>query len=289
MAYNDLPPAESRRARPKKMKKKRIPKARISTLMSISFLPSVFTLLNLFLGYQALIHIVGPRPNFKLAIYFITASVIMDGFDGTIARLTKTESDFGVQLDSLVDAVTFGLVTSMLALKWGFQSGFAQLGSIIAFVFLSAGLIRLARFNVFKEAQVVPANIFIGLPIPIGSLAVCSVVLLFDGQPPPPPNHVSVPIFTFYVLLVSLLMISNIRYRTVKKFVLKNSLKTLFLLALVIACLIIFPDTTIPLLTFAYVLSPLFFLAFNRRGRANGPVAAERQAGAPGAESQGKS
>jgi len=270
------------------MKKKKVKKARISTLMSISFLPSVFTLLNLFLGYQALIHIVGPRPNFKLAIYFITASVIMDGFDGTIARLTKTESDFGVQLDSLVDAVTFGLVTSMLALKWGFQSGFAQLGSIIAFVFLSAGLIRLARFNVFKEAQVVPANIFIGLPIPIGALAVCSVVLLFDGQPPPQPSHVSVPIFTFYVLLVSLLMISNIRYRTVKKFVLKNSLKTLFLLALIIACLVIFPDTTIPLLTFTYVLSPLFFLAFNRRRRANAPVAAERQAGAPGEESKSK-
>jgi CDP-diacylglycerol--serine O-phosphatidyltransferase len=270
------------------MKKKKIKKAGISTLMSISFLPSVFTLLNLFLGYQALIHIVGPRPNFKLAIYFITASVIMDGFDGTIARLTKTESDFGVQLDSLVDAVTFGLVTSMLALKWGFQSGFAQLGSIIAFVFLSAGLIRLARFNVFKEAQVVPANIFIGLPIPIGALAVCSVVLLFDGQPPPQPNHVSVPIFTFYVLLVSLLMISNIRYRTVKKFVLKNSLKTLFLLALIIACLIIFPDTTIPLLTFTYMLSPLFFLAFNRRGRANGPVTAPRQAEALGEEIKSK-
>ncbi len=288
MEGDNLPPAEARRARPRKMKKKKIKKAGISTLMSISFLPSVFTLLNLFLGYQALIHIVGPRPNFKLAIYFITASVIMDGFDGTIARLTKTESDFGVQLDSLVDAVTFGLVTSMLALKWGFQSGFAQLGSIIAFVFLSAGLIRLARFNVFKEAQVVPANIFIGLPIPTGALAVCSVVLLFDGQPLPQPHHVSVLIFTFYVLLVSLLMISNIRYRTVKKFVLKNSLKTLFLLALIIACLIIFPDTTIPLLTFTYVISPLFFLAFNRRQRANNPLAAEKPVKAPGEEGKSK-
>lgn len=75
----------------------------------------MFTLLNLFLGYQALIRIVAARPDFKVAIYFITASVVMDGFDGTIARLTKTESSFGVQLDSLVDAVTFGLVTHA---KW---------------------------------------------------------------------------------------------------------------------------------------------------------------------------
>lgn len=288
MAENNFPPAEARRIRPRKIKKKRIKKTKISKLMSISFLPSVFTLLNLFLGYQALIHIVGPRPNFKIAIYFITASVIMDGFDGTIARLTRTESDFGVQLDSLVDAVTFGLVTSMLALKWGFQSGFAQLGSIIAFVFLSAGLIRLARFNVFKEAKIVPANIFIGLPIPIGAMAVCSVVLLFDGQPLPQPHHVSVPLFTFYVLLVSLLMISNIRYRTIKKFVLKNSLKTLFLLALIIACLIIFPDTTIPLLTFTYILSPLFFLAFSRHWRNGVPAATEKPAELPGQEGKSK-
>ena len=107
------------------MKRKRIRKrSSISALTRISFLPSVFTMLNLFLGYQALIYIIGAKQNFKIAIYYITASVIMDGFDGTIARLTKTESNFGVQLDSLVDAVTFGLVTSMLAFEWGFQSGY---------------------------------------------------------------------------------------------------------------------------------------------------------------------
>ena len=61
-------------------------------------------MLNLFLGFQALLYIIGSRRNLKTAIYYLTASVIMDGFDGTIARLTKTESNFGVQLDSLVDA-----------------------------------------------------------------------------------------------------------------------------------------------------------------------------------------
>ena len=90
----------------------------------------------------------------------------MDGFDGTIARLTKTESNFGVQLDSLVDAVTFGLVTVHAGLSSGaFQSGYSQeIRQIVGFGFLSAGVIRLARFNVFKEAQAFPANIFIGFP-----------------------------------------------------------------------------------------------------------------------------
>ena len=247
------------------MKRKRLNKTKISALTRISFLPSLFTMLNLFLGYQALIHIVGARQNFKIAIYYITASVIMDGFDGTIARLTNTESNFGVQLDSLVDGVTFGLVTSMLAFKWGFQAGYAQAGSIVSFIFLSAGVIRLARFNVFKEAQVFPANTFIGMPIPTGALAICSVVLLFDGRPP--QSRMGLVLFSLYVILVSLLMISNIKFRTVKKLGDRNSLRTLFFLALIVSCLIIFPDTTIPILTFAYMLSPVAFYLISRRPR----------------------
>lgn len=259
-----------------KVKRKRIKKPKISALTRISFLPSLFTMLNLFLGYQALIYIIGAKQNFKTAIYYITASVIMDGFDGTIARLTNTESNFGVQLDSLVDAVTFGLVVSMLAFKWGFQSGYTQIGSIVSFVFLSAGLIRLARFNVFKEAQAFPANIFIGMPIPTAALAICSVVLLFGGKPP--QTRTGILIFSLYVLLISLLMISNIKYRTVKKFVFKNSLKTLFLLALVVGCLVIFPDTTIPILTFSYMLSPLLFYLFNRKPKSTEAAGGEKKA-----------
>lgn len=261
------------------MKRKRIARPKVSTLTRISFLPSMFTMLNLFLGYQALIRIIAPKPNFKIAIYYIMASVIMDGFDGTIARLTKTESNFGVQLDSLVDAVTFGLVASMLSFKWGFQSGYAQAGSVVSFVFLSAGLIRLARFNVYKEAQVVPANTFIGMPIPTGALAICSVVLLFDGRPP--LTRVNILLFSLYVLLVALLMISNIKYRTVKKLVLKNSLRTLFFLALVVSCLIIFPDTTIPILTFAYMLSPIFFYFFNRKHKSAESPGGEKKSAPP--------
>jgi len=262
------------------MKKRRIKKVKLSSLTRISFLPSVFTLLNLFLGFQALLYIIGSKKNFKTAIYYLTASVIMDGFDGTIARLTKTESNFGVQLDSLVDAISFGLVTSILAFQWGFQSGYAQFGSIISFVFLSAGLIRLARFNVFKEAQAFPANIFIGVPIPTASMAICSIVLIFNETHP--QTKMGILVFSLYVILISLLMISNIKYKTIKKIVLKNSLRTLFLLALIIACLVIFPDITIPILTFAYVLSPFFFYLFSRKHKIVEPASFEKQAEEPG-------
>jgi CDP-diacylglycerol--serine O-phosphatidyltransferase len=261
------------------MKKRRIKKIKLSSLTRISFLPSIFTLLNLFLGFQALLYIIKGN-NFKTAIYYLTASVIMDGFDGTIARLTKTESNFGVQLDSLVDAITFGLVTSILIFQWGFQSDHTRIGSIVAFVFLSAGLIRLARFNVFKEAQAFPANIFIGVPIPTASMAICSIVLIFNETPP--QTNIGFLLFSLCVILISLLMISNIKYRTIKKVVLKNSLKTLFLLALIIACLVIFPDITIPILTFAYILSPCFFYFFSRREKTNKTAGFERQVEKPG-------
>jgi CDP-diacylglycerol--serine O-phosphatidyltransferase len=204
----------------------------------------------------------------------------MDGFDGTIARLTKTESNFGVQLDSLVDAITFGLVTSVLVFQWGFQSGYTEFGSIISFVFLSAGLIRLARFNVFKEAQAFPANIFIGVPIPTASMAVCSIVLLFGKNQP--QTKMGVLLFSLCVILVSLLMISNIKYKTIKKIVLKNTLRELFLLALIIACLVIFPDITIPILAFSYLLSPLFFFIFSRKRKSAEPASFEKKPEEPG-------
>jgi CDP-diacylglycerol--serine O-phosphatidyltransferase len=262
------------------MKKRRIRKVKISSLTRISFLPSIFTMLNLFLGFQALLYIIGSKKNYKTAIYYITASVIMDGFDGTIARLTKTESNFGVQLDSLADAITFGLVTSILAFQWGFQSGYTRIGSIISFVFLSAGLIRLARYNVFKEAQAFPANVFIGVPIPTASLSICSIVLIFGEAHP--QTKTGILLFSFFVILISLLMISNIKYKTIKKIVLKNSLRTLFLMAMIIACLVIFPDFTIPILTFSYILSPLFFFFLSRKHKSIEPANSTKQVKDPG-------
>ena len=77
-------------------------------------------------------------------------------------------------------------------------------------------------------------------------------------------------------------MISNIKYKTIKKIVLKNSLRTLFLMAMIIACLVIFPDITIPILTFAYMLSPLFFLIFSRKHKSIEPANFAKQAEEPG-------
>lgn len=230
----------------------------ISKLTKISFLPSVFTTFNLFLGYVAVVQII--KKNYIMACYAVLIGVLMDGFDGTIARLTKTESSFGMQLDSLVDAVTFGLVPAILIYEWGFKPMQFQFGQIVGFIYVSAGIIRLARFNVFQEAKAFPSNVFIGLPIPIGALSITSVVMRVKY---PLQNDTQVLLFSFFVVIIAFLMISNIKYRAMKRINPKYSLITLFGLAVMIGFSIKYPSHTIPILAFLYVISPIFFMVSN--------------------------
>lgn len=260
---------EDKIRRKNRFKRKR--RVNIARLTRVSFLPSIFTIASLFLGFLAVTLII--KGKYENAVYFITGSAILDGFDGTVARLTKTESNFGVQLDSLVDAVAFGMVTSVLIYQWGFKMapypvGF---GKVIGFVFLAAGVIRLARFNVLTEAHAVPANIFMGLPIPLGALSIGSVVLLLK-DPPSAPHHIIA--FSIFVILIAFLMVSNVRYRTMKKIKSKNNLLILLLLAAMIAFTVNFPTYTIPALTFLYLISPIFFYITGKLGKNKPPVPA---------------
>jgi len=218
----------------------------------------VFTLLSLFLGFSAVIQTV--QGNFFTAIKLIVGSAILDGIDGTVARLTKTESSFGVQLDSLVDAVSFGLVPGFLIYSWGFvASPHPALGQLVGFIFLSAGVIRLARFNVMKEAEVSPSGHFIGLPIPLGALSVSCPILLKRGVLTSSSDMI---IFVAYVLLISLLMISNIKYRTLKNVDSKYNLPILLGVSILLSMLILFPTITLPTVVFFYITGPFFFWLF---------------------------
>lgn len=210
--------------------------------------------------------IIKANTKWENAVYLIGLCVILDGFDGTIARLTKTESNFGVQLDSLVDGVVFGLVPAVMIYWWGytwegFHGGYIQVGKVIGFIFLSAGIIRLARFNVLKEAETQVANVFIGLPIPLAALSIASVVLIRQEKL---MQKYDVILFSIYVVLVAILMISNIKYRTMKRINSRNNLIILLFLAILIALLINFPNYTIPSVTFIYLLSPLFFFIMEK-------------------------
>src|SRR4029078_4880314 len=100
-------------------------------------------------------------------------SMVLDMLDGRIARLTGTTSEFGGELDSLADAVSFGVAPALLAYAWGFST-VPRVGCLVAFLFVMCGVLRLARFNV--QRNVVDGRFFVGLPIPAGAAAVAALV-----------------------------------------------------------------------------------------------------------------
>lgn len=173
-------------------------------------LPTFFTAGNIFLGYVAILRSVraatlaaagqpGVGENFALAAKFIGAAVFLDGLDGYIARLTNTTSDFGREMDSLADVISFGLAPAILAFTWGVQlvdlqfapqlHGFIRdTGAFASFLLLLCGAARLARFNVQKNP--IPKNpgrpdrkYFVGMPIPAGASMVAATVYAFGGEP----------------------------------------------------------------------------------------------------------
>lgn len=173
-------------------------------------LPTLFTAGNIFLGYIAIARTIrgamlaasgsaGAELQFEIAAKAIGAAVFLDGLDGRIARLTNTVSEFGREMDSLADVISFGLAPAVLAFAWGVQFvdpgigaswryHIINAGHLVVFVFLLCGAARLARFNVQKNP--VPKNpgrphrkYFVGLPIPAAAGMVAAVVYAADAAP----------------------------------------------------------------------------------------------------------
>lgn len=183
-------------------------------------LPNLFTLTSIFCGFYAVTLCAGePTPSHfyqaALAIFF---AMFFDGFDGRVARLTKTQSQFGVELDSLADVMSFGLAPGLLVYKWALAPlGF--LGMFISFAFAACGALRLARFNVIAQRSPSggASRFFVGLPIPLAAGVVISMVIAhhgaFGGEELDP--RLTVPVAAV-VSVLALLMVSTLRYRTFK-------------------------------------------------------------------------
>src|SRR5438128_8045436 len=159
-------------------------------------LPSLFTTANIAAGYYAILQIMHASVNepshLDNAAKAIGFAILFDGLDGRIARMTRTASDFGRELDSLADVITFGVTPALLGWMWGFRllpqltnpalhTKLLQLGAIASFLFLIAGTSRLARFNITVNPQ--PSNpgrpgkkYFVGMPVPARAGVVASIV-----------------------------------------------------------------------------------------------------------------
>jgi CDP-diacylglycerol--serine O-phosphatidyltransferase len=203
-------------------------------------LPALFTAGNIFLGFVAIMKSVqgamytqagtlGPNQHFAMAAMAIGVAVVLDGLDGRIARVTNTVSEFGREMDSLADIVTFGIAPAVLAFAWGVQfvvvpilhDELHRVGYFVSFLFLLCGAARLARFNVQRNP--VPKNpgrvdrkYFVGLPIPAAGALIAAVVYVMRGA----PLHFwpFTLVWLALLALLSFLMVSTWRYRSFKDF-----------------------------------------------------------------------
>src|SRR5688572_16578044 len=137
-----------------------------------AILPSLFTTGNLFLGFWAMIRAL--HGQYEQAAPLIFGAIVLDLLDGRIARMTGTTSEFGGELDSLADVISFGVAPAVLVFRWAFDVPLQRPGWVIAFLFVTCGALRLARFNV--QRNVIDTRYFIGLPIPAGAAQIAAVV-----------------------------------------------------------------------------------------------------------------
>ena len=174
-----------------------------------AILPTLFTIGNLFLGFWAVVETF--RGSFAEAAPLIGWAIVMDMLDGRIARLTGTASEFGGELDSLADLISFGVAPALLAYSWGFADHVRRAGWLAAFLFLMCGTLRLARFNV--QRHVVDGRFFVGMPIPAAAGQVAAVVAF---MPRGLADRFEATLGLAVVVILAFLMVSTFRYRSFK-------------------------------------------------------------------------
>jgi len=214
----------------------------------IYLLPNLFTAASIFTAVISITAAI--NGNFEKSVWLIFLSLLFDGIDGRIARLTHTTSKFGVEFDSLADIVAFGVAPAMLLYFYvGYEYG--RFGTLVMALYIIFGAIRLARFNV-SVANVDP-TVFIGVPIPTAAIFVSIWVLMFLRY-----EFLSEYswILLLGTLLTSILMVSNIRYPSFKKINLRKPMLTKILIVLICfaSLLYLYPVEGFAVMITSYIL-----------------------------------
>jgi CDP-diacylglycerol--serine O-phosphatidyltransferase len=236
----------------------------------IYLLPNLFTTAALFAGFYAIVQAMNNR--FDLAAVAIYAAMVLDGLDGRVARLTRTQSAFGAEYDSLSDMVSFGAAPALVMYEWALQ-GMGKLGWTAAFIYCAGAALRLARFN--TQLDVADKRYFTGLPSPAAAALVAGMVWAMHeyqiaGQ--------SVRWFAWSLtIFAGLTMVSNIKFYSGKDINLRKSVPFgMVVLVALGAVILAFGADALPELLFAlfgaYALSGYLMWAVNRsRGRRTPP------------------
>lgn len=173
----------------------------------IYLLPNAFTTAALFCGFFAIVNAMNDQ--FQIAAIAIFASLVLDGMDGRIARMTNTQSAFGEQYDSLADMVSFGVAPALVAYEWVLKD-LGKWGWLAAFTYCAGAALRLARFNV--NTAVVDKKFFQGLPSPAAGALIAGFIWLADDSKIPVRDS-AIPWITFFITVYAgLTMVSNARF-----------------------------------------------------------------------------
>lgn len=255
------------------------PRRRMSKGMYI--LPSLFTTANVAFGFYAILEAMHASAidywHLDNAAKAIGFAVLFDGLDGRIARMTGTSSEFGRELDSLADVITFGVAPALLAWTWGFHFmptvllsegkwtfKLTQLGAIASFLFLIAGASRLARFNITSNPQ--PSNpgrpgkkYFVGMPIPAGAGVIAAVVHFTAGEPL--ESSYTALAWSAMVTTVGYLMVSTWRFYSFKDidFRSRHPFRLIVLLAALFGLIFFFSRRMLFGIALLYMVSGVFW------------------------------
>jgi CDP-diacylglycerol--serine O-phosphatidyltransferase len=224
----------------------------------VYLLPSLLTLGNMFCGYACIIYAM--RGEFETAAPFIGFAVVLDMLDGRIARLTGTASEFGLQFDSLADVISFGVAPAVLSFSWGLQP-LGRLGWAAGFLFVSAAMMRLARFNI--QAAGGDKRYFVGMPSPAAAAVPAATVYaypwgLYDYR-------AALPVLVM-VLVPAVLMVSTIRFRSFKSIDLQSRrpYTVLIFIAAGITAIATHPKFVLVVMAYLYLASAFVGMAINR-------------------------
>lgn len=238
----------------------------------VSIIPALFTTGNLFFGFWAIIKTF--NGEYAEAALRIIIAIALDMLDGRIARLTGTASEFGGELDSLADVISFGVAPALLVHAWAFGP-ISRVGWLAAFVFVVCGTMRLARFNVQRHN--VDGRYFVGLPIPAGA---GQVAVLVQFLPDPVIYRPLSLVVAGLTIALSLLMVSTLRYPSFKGVDLRSrrSYLVVLLIALLFVAIKAHPEWFLLGLASIYSLSAPTLHAFGllRRKGAVAPAAPAR-------------
>jgi CDP-diacylglycerol--serine O-phosphatidyltransferase len=231
----------------------------------VYLLPSMFTMASMFCGYACIVYEM--RGEFATAAPFIGWAIVADMFDGRIARMTGTESAFGLEFDSLADIISFGIAPAILSFAWGLNP-LGRLGWAVGFVFVAAAAIRLARFNIQAPSQ--DKRYFVGMPSPAAAGIPAATVYLY-----PYGFHSyseALPVLAM-VIVPAVLMVSTIRFRGFKAVNLhaRHSYAVLVLFAIGLALLVAHTEIVLVVLAYGYLASAFLEMIWNRVHKRRSP------------------